>query len=71
MRAKGKDGTVQDLLAAGREDVTHLCVKMRRARDGVREGRKEGKEREAGGMGKSTTEHLTIFPASRIPQFQT
>lgn len=35
-----EDRVVQDPLAAGREDVTHLCLKMRGARDGVREGRK-------------------------------
>lgn len=28
------------VVAAGREDLMHLCLKMRGAREGVREGRK-------------------------------
>lgn len=34
---------VHDPVAAGREFMTHLCMKMREGRDGVREGRKVNK----------------------------
>lgn len=57
---------------ARREDVAHLYLMLRGARDGTREGRKI-KKRGSGDMGAFLIEHLSPFlslPAGKFPNFR-